>query len=348
MYFNYKYRITLPRVRPCSSAPLDNIETLPLSTSLSVYMQRLAKESTMKCRYNGHDSRTFNGCSSIRLFGVQIDVTDGIGKKDGDSFIRKSKSLGNLEACNTENTPVEAGYLSDGFIHQSSRFKEGHTRKLGRPWSKEEHRSFLVGLENLGKGDWKGIAKKYVPSRSSSQIASHAQKYFIRLSAPEKKKRSSVFDIPLNENNALATLGSPSKKNFENSQHASSACAALKNSGEFKGQVSMQPPTTSSEKPPISPVPKLHGITNVNHVAPFMAEVSCINQSFLEQKTTPTVSWLPYVNYPNQNHVFLPIFNSTFATCAPFKPWPPGSTLRGPTHQGESSQVRTFNWSYKK
>ncbi|KAL2549997.1 putative transcription factor [Forsythia ovata] len=281
----------------------------------------MAKESERKCKEIGHDSRTCNGCTSIRIFGVQIDVADDNGKKDGESFIRKSKSLGNLEACNVENTPVDAGYLSDGYIHQSSRSKEAHERKRGKPWSEEEHRYFLVGLEKLGKGDWKGIAKNYVPSRNSSQVASHAQKYFIRLSATEKKRRrSSVFDIPLNEN--AISLG-----------------AALKNPGEFKGQASIQPPVTTSDKPPLSPMAKLHGITNFRSMVPYMAGVSCFNQGLLENKRTPTVSWFPIVNLPNQNRIFLPTVSQTFTTCAPLMPQPPGSILRGPIHQGSSSQA---------
>ncbi|KAL2526978.1 putative transcription factor [Abeliophyllum distichum] len=300
----------------------------------------MAKESARKCKENGHDSRTCNGCTSIRIFGVQIDVADDNGKKDGEFFIRKSKSLGNLEACNVENTLLEAGYLSDGYIHQSSRSKEAHERKRGMPWSEEEHRSFLVGLEKLGKGDWKGIAKNYVPSRNSSQVASHAQKYFIRLSATEKKRRrSSVFDIPLNEKNASAYLGSPSNKAPEISQHAGSLGAALKNPGEFKGQASMQPPVTTSDKPPLSPMAKLHGITNFRRMVPYMAGVSCFNQGLLENKRTPTVSWFPIVNLPNQNRVFLPTVSQTFTTCAPLMPQPPGSILRGPIHQGSSSQA---------
>ena len=41
---------------------------------------------------------------------------------------------------------------------------------------------FLLGLQKLGKGDWRGIARNYVISRTPTQVASHAQKYFIRQS----------------------------------------------------------------------------------------------------------------------------------------------------------------------
>lgn len=66
----------------------------------------------------------------------------------------------------------------------------------GKPWTEEEHRLFLVGLQKLGKGDWRGIARNYVVSRTPTQVASHAQKYFIRqTNATRRKRRSSLFDM---------------------------------------------------------------------------------------------------------------------------------------------------------
>ncbi len=46
------------------------------------------------------------------------------------------------------------------------------------------------------QGDWKGISTHFVPSRTHSQVASHAQKYFIRqLNLQNRKRRSSLFDM---------------------------------------------------------------------------------------------------------------------------------------------------------
>ncbi|RAL42367.1 unnamed protein product [Cuscuta campestris] len=69
-------------------------------------------------------------------------------------------------------------------------------RKKGVPWTEEEHRLFLMGLKKYGKGDWRNISRNFVISRTPTQVASHAQKYFIRqLSGGKDKRRASIHDI---------------------------------------------------------------------------------------------------------------------------------------------------------
>nr|WLQ69645.1 MYB protein [Zingiber officinale] len=71
-------------------------------------------------------------------------------------------------------------------------------RKKGVPWTEQEHRQglFLLGLKKYGKGDWRNISRNFVVTRTPTQVASHAQKYFIRLNSGSKdKKRSSIHDI---------------------------------------------------------------------------------------------------------------------------------------------------------
>lgn len=55
-------------------------------------------------------------------------------------------------------------------------------------WTEEEHRRFLEGLKVLGKGNWRGISRQFVASRSPTQVASHAQKYFLRLQGTTKRR----------------------------------------------------------------------------------------------------------------------------------------------------------------
>lgn len=58
------------------------------------------------------------------------------------------------------------------------------------------NRLFLIGLHKFGKGDWRSISRNVVVTRTPTQVASHAQKYFLRQSAVKKeRKRSSIHDI---------------------------------------------------------------------------------------------------------------------------------------------------------
>ncbi|KAG8043926.1 hypothetical protein GUJ93_ZPchr0458g22774 [Zizania palustris] len=69
-------------------------------------------------------------------------------------------------------------------------------RRKGIAWTEDEHRLFLLGLEKYGKGDWRSISRNFVISRTPTQVASHAQKYFIRLNSMNReRRRSSIHDI---------------------------------------------------------------------------------------------------------------------------------------------------------
>ncbi|CAN1150709.1 Transcription factor DIVARICATA [Linum perenne] len=86
-------------------------------------------------------------------------------------------------------------------------------RKKGVPWTEEEHKLFLMGLKKYGKGDWRNISRNFVVTRTPTQVASHAQKYFIRqLSGGKDKRRASIHDITTVNLNDTRTNSPDSKQ----------------------------------------------------------------------------------------------------------------------------------------
>ncbi|KAK4277873.1 hypothetical protein QN277_015801 [Acacia crassicarpa] len=91
----------------------------------------------------------------------------------------------------------------DAYRKRPVTFKGGsssdHERKKGVPWTEDEHRRFLMGLLKYGKGDWRNISRNFVVTKTPTQVASHAQKYYIRQKlssgSGNNKRRPSIHDI---------------------------------------------------------------------------------------------------------------------------------------------------------
>ncbi|CAA7048241.1 unnamed protein product [Microthlaspi erraticum] len=105
----------------------------------------------------------------------------------------------------SEKKPIHGGSSNGG---RSGASKAEQERRKGIPWTEEEHRLFLLGLDKFGKGDWRSISRNFVISRTPTQVASHAQKYFIRLNSMNRdRRRSSIHDITTVNNQAPAVTG---------------------------------------------------------------------------------------------------------------------------------------------
>ncbi|KAL2543533.1 transcription factor MYB [Forsythia ovata] len=139
------------------------------------------------CGNIGHNSRTCssrrrlskNNSGIVRLFGVELSPDIGF---------RRSFSLeclsSSIFADEVSDKISINGDLSDGLMGRT------RAKNKGVSWTEDEHRKFLLGLQKLGKGNWRGISRDFVTTRTPIQVASHAQKYFLRQHNANEKKLS--------------------------------------------------------------------------------------------------------------------------------------------------------------
>lgn len=116
------------------------------------------------------------------------------------------------EKLKADINEIEAGLVPDpgyfelveedhsfSILKRPSKFRSfDQERRKGVPWTEEEHRRFLMGLQVHGKGDWRSISRNFVMTKTPTQVASHAQKYYARQHADGKeKRRPSIHDITI-------------------------------------------------------------------------------------------------------------------------------------------------------
>ncbi|KAG4906832.1 hypothetical protein JHK86_055316 [Glycine max] len=113
-------------------------------------------------------------------------------------------TLVHLHPCHCQTT-LHLGYsLRQG----TSPFFHRHRQRTDPPLHRHHHLTIAATdgpmkntwLAIYGKGGWKNIARYAVKTRTSTQVASHTQKYFLHLRASNKKaKRKSIYDMTLQD-----------------------------------------------------------------------------------------------------------------------------------------------------
>ncbi|KAK6148667.1 hypothetical protein DH2020_019579 [Rehmannia glutinosa] len=145
---------------------------------------------------------------NVPLPNYSVSANAGRNQSSSSSLILSTNSTTSYDKDRYyhEKEPFSNSNFDSGVSGQSS----GGERRKGIPWTEEEHRLFLLGLDKFGKGDWRSISRNFVISRTPTQVASHAQKYFIRLNSINRdRRRSSIHDITSVNGDVAAHLPPP-------------------------------------------------------------------------------------------------------------------------------------------
>ncbi|KAF8046985.1 hypothetical protein N665_3277s0003 [Sinapis alba] len=137
----------------------------------------------------------------------------------------------------------KGGNSHAGESNQGSKAKADQERRKGIAWTEDEHRLFLLGLDKYGKGDWRSISRNFVVTRTPTQVASHAQKYFIRLNSMNKeRRRTSIHDITSVGDADVSTPQGPITGQNNNNNGSAAAAVAGGGGNEPAKQAASQPP----------------------------------------------------------------------------------------------------------
>ncbi|KAG2408833.1 hypothetical protein LR48_Vigan01g173300 [Vigna angularis] len=134
---------------------------------------------------------------------VDVKCPEELCNLQGQSLPQQNLSDSPPIQHNANMTNVESALiplLNNPLNTQSQKCDPPVQRRQRKPritWTVKEHELFLWGIKKYGMS-WKMISKEIVRTKTPSQLASHAQKYFERQKIPpSERKRKSIHDITL-------------------------------------------------------------------------------------------------------------------------------------------------------
>ena len=146
---------------PASQSTLAATPSMVASSSLSAPKKRVMTAAVMTSASN---------CA------IDAMATEKVGKKLKKASFMNGGGGGNGHKNNKSNN-------NHSTSSSSSRFATGR-------WTDAEHQAFLQGLATYGR-EWKRVAV-HIPTRTSAQVRSHAQKYFAKRQAEQAEQAAAA------------------------------------------------------------------------------------------------------------------------------------------------------------
>lgn len=163
------------RVRNLPHVNASEGQSAPQEPSDSAQVEANLQVSTLKAKEDGEKRSNGTDKASNNMCAVQTDKEqNGAPEKE-----EKPKEPKMYEIPLTKELPSEDG----GGSTRRNRKKPTNDGQTQGRWTQAEHEAFLRGLKIFGR-EWKKVADR-VPTRTSAQIRSHAQKYFSKLARDE-------------------------------------------------------------------------------------------------------------------------------------------------------------------
>lgn len=157
------------------STNVDDDDILPISNSQHQVMSNSEKDEsnnnygTMRATPISSKFEPSHPCCKDETKKASMEIQkpqhDHLSSKSGEENVLGLHNEGNRNEDETTSSQTAAS-------------NTGSSVSTGR-WTQEEHEAFLAGLKIYGR-EWKKVSTK-IPTRTSAQIRSHAQKYFAKL-----------------------------------------------------------------------------------------------------------------------------------------------------------------------
>ena len=145
-------------------------------------LKKPATSATMSIIKKNPVGQTVASTSTVSLPANQVQTV-------GSGTVKTNNSTSNIPTVSSPNKRKKSTASNKRKRTANSSSQKSKGQSSGR-WTQAEHQAFLEGLTECGR-EWKKVALR-IPTRTSAQIRSHAQKYFAKLQRDQESSASNA------------------------------------------------------------------------------------------------------------------------------------------------------------